>query len=170
MIFNECDLDKSKLPIRRDVMQYLLFLRNEKLRHHASQTISFKFFFSQVSGEIWALWEWAAIPVISVGAERWKIEHLVNQYRSLRKSPWLYNQEHWNKLHMIGKCRCGIESKCKCKCIPKYRIPNNANEFFIDQCKERLLTLDTCFRVVADAEIDDAASDASASGGYWHSR
>lgn len=156
-MFNERNLDKTKLPTERDVMEHLLFLRKEKIRSGVSGNVGFSDMFVQVIQEIGALWQRAAIPVTSTRSIRRKLDAIVQRYRDFLKTPAIYVENEWDILFMICQCRCGIELHLECKCTPESRIPNNAKEFFVDQCEGRLLTLDLCFGMVVAAEIEEAA-------------
>lgn len=143
MVFDERNLDKSKLPTKRDVMQYLLFLRNETLRQGATRTSSYDEFCAPVAVEIEALWQRSKIPTVLNTSIQNKIKfRIVKIYRDIMKNPSHYVEDDWNKLFMISQCRCGIESNLRCQCTASFRIPKEAKRFSIDQCNERLLTLD----------------------------
>lgn len=127
MAFVARNLDKSKLPTNRDVMEYLLFLRNESIRQGATRTTGFDDFETQAIGEIEALWQRARIPTIMKASIRSKIRRLiVEKYRGITKNPSHYIEDDWNNLLMISQCRCGIELNSRCKCIAVFRIPNEA--------------------------------------------
>lgn len=88
MAFVARNLDKSKLPTNRDVMEYLLFLRNESIRQGATRTTGFDDFETQAIGEIEALWQRARIPTIMKASIRSKIRRLiVEKSVTLRKIP-----------------------------------------------------------------------------------
>lgn len=157
MVFDACELDESKLPTKRDVVQHLLFLRKEQMQSGAPQNTSFSDFFAQTVLKIRALWQRTKIPLITNQSISTKMKKIEKMRSSIRSNPSHYNEGAWNQLFMICQCRCGIEQHFKCKCRATFKIPTNAIEFYIDQCKGRLLTLDSYFGIVLVA--DDAGGD-----------
>lgn len=147
MVFNARDLSKSQLPTAHDIIQYLMFLYNDSVQRGASRNTGFAHVFVKIIPEIRSLWQRLAIPLITDQAIRSKIEKIVKFYRDISKNPSKYDANEWTKLFLICQCHCGIELNADCLCSPA--ISDNVKEFLIDQCHERLLTLDQ-FAELAD--------------------
>lgn len=154
MDFVACDLDKMKLPTNRDVIQYLLFLRNEKMRQGFKGNVGFDDLIPRVVKEIRELWKQTNIPISTYSPNRQKMLKLVQTYRELVRTPTEFDTDEWGKLFMICQCLCGTEINLPCMCIASLKIPHDAYEFYIDQCGPRLLTLEL-FRVGADGGNGD---------------
>lgn len=153
MVFNARDLHKSQLPTLHDVMEYLLFLYNESIQSGASRNIGLSDFFVKVIHEIRSLWQRLAIPLISDRVIRKKLENIVHSYRDVTKNPPKYDINEWKKLLIVCHCHCFIELNADCQCSPT--IPDNVKEFLIDQCRERLLTLDRFVDNASPVQFDE---------------
>lgn len=160
MSFVACDLDKTKLPTERDVMQYLMFVRDEKNRS-ARQNVGFRDVITSVSGVIAELWNQAGIPIISSGAVFGKLASVEERHRSVVKTPSKYVAKDWDRLFKICLCHCNIEHEdgLRCQCTPHNKIPNNAIHYYIDQCGPRLLTFDSFGDAEGDAAVGGAMAD-----------
>lgn len=166
MFFNARDLRKSQLPTDQDIMEYLLFFFNQSAQSGASRTIGFADFIVDVTHEVRALWQRLDIPLISDRVIRKKIENVIKRYRDISKTTLQYDVNEWKKLLIVCHCHCAIELNADCQCSPP--IPNNVKEFLIDQCRDRLLTLDRFIDNTSPVHFDepmdmDAAEGASTS-------
>lgn len=142
MVFFARDLPKSQLPTKRDVIEYMLYLHNENVHSGASRNIGFTTYFVDIIRSIRQLWQRLPILLISKQTIRNKLGRIVNKYRDILKTPANYIQSDWNKLFVICQCHCVVELNSECNCSPIVRFPNNVKEFVVDQCQERLLSLD----------------------------
>lgn len=159
VLFVACDLDKTKLPTERDVMQYLMFLRS------AERKVSYSGVFKPALKAIAELWNQAGIPIVVSGSLYKKLASTVERHRSVAKTPSKYVAKDRNELFMICRCECGIELKCRCYCNPDKQIPIDERDFYIDQCGPRLLTIDSYRDAQGDGENADVVmDDISASG------
>lgn len=143
MFFEKSDLDNTKLPTKRDIIQYYLFLKHEgesTSRISKNKKLSFYTFF--VGKKLFELWHRAKIPTIVLTALRNKLGKLLQRYNDIIKNPSKYHAEEWDRLFQIAKCTCGIEFNMNCICVAQIQIPANIKDFFVDQCGPRLLSLD----------------------------
>lgn len=129
-------MKKNKLPTNRDVMQYLMFLRHEGTTR-VPKHCRYLDYSSYVVREICELWQRTNIPIVGKTAIGRYIAKLLKRRFDNRK----YDEEEWNELFRISRCKCGIELNIKCSCPAALKIPQNFEEFFIDQCGPRLLSL-----------------------------
>lgn len=139
MFFEKCDMNKTKLPTKRDVLQYLLFLKHYGTsKHHKNRHLNI--YSEEVIKELCSLWHRAKIPTKSRTGIRKCIGRLVKYYYEVRKHPERYKENEWTGIFLISQCKCGIESKKRGKCAAGNKIPQSAKDFFIDQCGPRLLS------------------------------
>lgn len=141
MRFEKCDLDTTKLPTRRHVIEYLLFVKhtgtssvrkNQKLQNHANY----------VAGAIIELWQRTRIPIISRQNVRKSIVTFAKIYKDMLHHPEQYHEINWNELFMISRCKCFLTfTRNTCNCFSERAIPESEKPFFFDQCGPRLLSL-----------------------------
>lgn len=158
MFFELCDLNKTKLPTEREVLQYLLFLK-----HYGTPTVAKNkkliMYSEHLLKELCDLWHRANIPIKSNTTIRKYIGKLVKKHYVILRHPAAYKENDWNKLFTISQCNCGIESNMLCKCAAVQKIPENAVEFFIDQCGPRLLSFEDEPEQADVVEMADEAED-----------
>lgn len=138
MRFDKSDLDKTKLPTLRHVIEYLLFLKH-KGTPNVAKNLKLNAYANHASQAISTLWQRTKIPIISVSRIRRLIILFVDNYTKMVKHPQTYEEKAWNKLFMISQCKCFMQSiRTTCKCTSMSAIPNNEKDFFLDQCGPRL--------------------------------
>lgn len=141
MFFEKRDINQSKLPTKRDIIGYLLFLKH----NGASNVPKIRKLYDYIPIIIKSLcqiWERAGIPIIKRTTLRRYIKCLVDKHYNILKHPNKYEEAEWNELFRISQCKCGIELNMNCSCSYLTRIPPEAKNFFIDQCGARSLSLD----------------------------
>lgn len=153
MNFERKDLDETKLPTNRDVIQYLMFLKhkgtpsvsaNHKLTDYAATVV----------GKLLCLWHPTNIPIVTESSIRNHVTKLVKKYFEFMKNSRRFTGEEWNELFRISRCHCSIELDKQCKCSPAAKIPPNAREFFIDQCGQRLMSIDNVPVQAVEADVE----------------
>lgn len=137
MSFNISELNNSKLPTKRDVISYFLYLR-----HNSDRNRKLGAFKQEVFRSVSLLWHHSGIPILSATAVRKRLDKLLDDYYKMVKYPLKYNANDWNKLFLISRCNCGIERNIACNCNASDKIPECAKCLFIDQCGPRLMRLD----------------------------
>lgn len=65
MFFESKELDRAKLPTRRNVTEYFLFLRKKAMDRDTSVRTSYLQFKAEVAREVKALWGVKNIPITS---------------------------------------------------------------------------------------------------------
>lgn len=120
-------------------MEYLLFIRGEKIRQGASRTIALKQFIATAASTISALWNHIDIPIQHSGSIHRKFEELIQSYRNIVKTPSNYEEEEWDQLFMISRCRCGIENGLPCTCAGDNKIPENQNGFSLISARKETI-------------------------------
>lgn len=131
MNFNKCDLDRSKLPTKRNVMEYLMFLRH-KGTPNVPKNERYTSYANYASEPIIELWKHTKISIIGQAAVRKAIVNLANTYYEIGKHTYLYVQEDWNKLFMISRCKCYENSTTNtCACSTTNAIPDSERDFFL---------------------------------------
>lgn len=134
MRFQMHALDKTKLPTKRDVVQYVLFLQQ-------GTQIKRTAFTDKVYKKLSKLWHRANIPILSRTTIRRMITELLKKSSIQTKTPRLYHANEWDVLFRISRCKCSIENDFPCVCADEHKIPESAKSFFIDQCGARLRSL-----------------------------
>lgn len=157
MVFNSKDLDRTKLPLRRNVMEYFLFLRQKAIARGASLQTSYLQFKPEVAREIRGLWRVKNIPLTSNDMVLKKLKEILDGYKKVAKNPHTINMVFWDELLIISHCKCGIELGNNCTCENEKKIPSHANFFYIDQCGPRARSLvdDECDKSDSDDDDDD---------------
>lgn len=141
------DFDKSKLPTKRDVVQYGMFLQQDSKTKRSEFT-------EQVYEEISKLWHCAKIPIVSRSQIRRLINDLLRKSSFEAKNRQVFHANEWDVLFRISRCKCSIENGFPCVCADEHKIPENAKALFIDQCGDRLCSL-------PDEGDDDALASTS---------
>lgn len=139
----ECrDLDRTKFPLRRNVMEYFMFLRAKDIQSCASRHTAFLDFDTRVCREIRALWSAKDIPVVSNATILANLKEIVTGYKKVKKRPQSINAQYWDELLIISRCKCRIELGNDCTCEDEKKIPLHAKRFYIDQCGPRRCSLE----------------------------
>lgn len=154
LFFEKCDLNKNKLPTKRDVLQYLMFLQHFGCPNK-SMYLKLTDYIEEVIKEISDLWQRVNIPLLSRTSIRKRINELVFTYNEILKTPNKYRESEWNELFLISRCKCKIESNEQCNCAAVHKIPQNAKEFYIDQIGPRLLSLENEPEQVDDVNMEN---------------
>lgn len=162
MRFVECELDRTKLPTKLDVMQHLLFLRSGQTVDGVRGNVSIPQLFMTALADVFQLYARARIPIASKPSAWFQINAVFKRYKDVMKNPVHYDEREWRGLLMICACKCGVEIGLPCNCDQQKRIPLDVQAFFVDQCRLRLLTFDSS-PVHAAAGVADLIS-ASGSG------
>lgn len=161
MGFERNDLNETKLPTNRDVIQYLMFLKHEGT---ASVAANHKLtdYVGIAASKIFDLWHRSNIPTVSILSIRRNITGLVNKYFEFTKHARSLTGEKWPDLFRISQCKCRIELE-ECKCLEAAKIPLNTRLFFIDQCGPRLMLIanSPVQTVVRDVEMTDYSESSS---------
>lgn len=138
------NLDLTKLSTNRDVMQYLMFLRDQA-GASSGAFIGFNTLYQPALTTIRGVWTRALIPMVSLTTSRTRIIALVEEYRSLVKAMKTTETiDKWNHLFYLAKCDCSFEVTKRCGCSEENRIPNGSKDFYIDQWNARYLTVENC--------------------------
>lgn len=134
MPFQMYDLDKTKLPTKKDVVQYALFLQQGSVTKRSAFT-------ENVYEEVSKLWHLANIPIMSRTSIRRMINDLLRTTSLQTKNSRLFRANEWDDLFRISRCKCSIENGDPCVCANEHKISENSKAFFIDQCGDRLCSL-----------------------------
>lgn len=140
MDFSPVQLNKTKLPTNCDIMQHLLFLRQQC----NNQSYGLSKFYKATITELCELWKFVQIPVKSFPAIWKKVEYLTRRYRDVKKNPRHYNINDWNVLFNISLCECPLKIRAPCRCTGKSKIPRFAWKFYVDQAGPRIKDILTC--------------------------
>lgn len=130
MHFEKCDLDRTKLPTQRNVIEYLMFLRH-KGTSNIGKNQSLNVYANYVSQAIIEVWQRTKIPILSQSRIRKIIVGFLKKYKNFTTHPQRYNIEDWNKLFVISLFKCFINStRNTCTCPSMNAIPDNEKDFF----------------------------------------
>lgn len=151
MAFVARDLDKTQLPRKRDIIEYLMFKKG-------TQAVKLATFVNDVAKEIVVLWENLNIPLLSRQTVRTKIDKLIPFYRNVLKRSSQFNENMWNELLMVSKCQCFCKPNFTCDCTPK--TPLHIMKFLRDQRYLRMLTIpgNTSTEIVSPALVSTISS------------
>lgn len=147
MPFEIHDLDRTKLPTKRNVVEYVVFLQQGTNKKRSE-------FVENVHEELSKLWHFAKIPIKRT-LIRGIINDLLSKSLNQTKSSRLFRANEWDVLFRISRCKCSIENNSPCLCAVEHKIPDNVEAFFIDQCGARLCSL-------SDVGLDVRASTSTA--------
>lgn len=166
MNFDAKDLDRSKLPTRRNVMEYFLFLRQKEIERGATVHTSYSQFRPKVAREIRGLWRVKDIPLTSNAMVLKSLKEILDGYSKVIKNPNTINLLFWDALLIISHCKCGIEMSENCTCEEEKKIPSHAKEFYIDQCGLRMRSLvDDVSDVDSDSSVEKMDIDDNENAG-----
>lgn len=140
MHFEARDIDKTKLPLNKDIIQYILYLKRIGVKNVKNQSLSR--YVAIVVNETLSLWNTTDIPVISKTAIRKMLIRLIDLHYQINKRHKKYIENEWQVLFCISKCKCSVQKKSKCMCPESNRIPISKLKLFIDQCGPRRLNLE----------------------------
>lgn len=88
---------------------------------------------------IFELWEKTSIPLVSDRTIRRLLGRLLDKYYQIIKKPSKYFEADWSELFRISKCKCKLNSECRC---PQNMIISPMQKsFLIDQNGARILSL-----------------------------
>lgn len=135
MAFTAQDLNKTQLPRKRDVIEYLLFNQGKP----GNKGVKLARFVNDVAKEVTDLWENLQIPLVTRKTIRARIDRMIPLYRNVVKNPLQFNEDNWNELLVLSKCACFCEADFKCNCTPQ--TPLQVMEFLRDQRCLRMLTI-----------------------------
>lgn len=155
MSFESRNLNRSKFPTRRNIIEFLIFLRREKIGRGASQHTSYSKFIPNVAREIRELWRVKSIPLTSMSTTTKYVNEILNGYKKVIKNPHTLNEEYWDSVLILSHCKCGIERGNSCTCEEENKIPSHSKNFYIDQCGPRLRSFSDDSQSDADGESDD---------------
>lgn len=140
MHFNKCDLDRTKLPTKRNLIEYLMFVKH-KGTPDIRKNLNLNVYASFVSHEIIKLWQHTKIPIVPQPKVRKLILGFVKSYRDVVRHS-RYVEGDWNQLFIISQCKCFIKStSTSCNCPTMCAIPESEKDFFFDQYGPRLRSL-----------------------------
>lgn len=139
MYFIPRELQDTVLPTESDVIQHLLFLKNQSKRCD----IGFQKFYELASNDVLKIWKKTNLSIVSRALIRKKVTELVGCYRDVIKNPSHYNENEWNKLFRVCKCKCkcALKKSKSCQCPEGEQISSELLHFLLDQNEHRLLSI-----------------------------
>lgn len=111
MPFQMRDLDRTKLPTKRNVVEFVMFQKEGSVEKRAAFTES-------VYEELVQLWLCAKIPILSRTMIRRMINDLLRKMSTQTKigARQQIHAGEWDALFRISRCRCSIENDFPCTC------------------------------------------------------
>lgn len=136
------ELDDRQLPIIRDVIKLILFVKNELKLKYNGKDPSNSDIYAIVYEEINNIWTKASIPIVTKERVIQLLKSYFEKYLNLKRYPKSKRNysfenklkcflESSEKLFDVAACKCtSFES---CSCLKPKKVPINERSFLLDQ-------------------------------------
>lgn len=129
MEFVANNIDKTKLPTNRQVIEYLLYLKKNGTSS-VGKNLKLSSYIHILVNVLCELWNITNIPILVNSTIRKLLERLLEKYYQINKKHNKYVVGEWDKLFKISKCKCEIEMVGECTCPEGNKISTNIKTFF----------------------------------------
>lgn len=166
------DLSMEFLPSNKDVISYMLFLKQTTNSYHKPVSI----FTPDAVKKVREIWQQIPIPSKSYSGVRCKVLDVLKKYQKMVKDTRRALDESFlNRLFNIAACQClsnvnnSVDDGAmqtlfvECNCSIAAKIPHHLRNFFIDQIKSKTITISSVRQISIDNTNDfDEAETAPA--------
>lgn len=166
------DLCMEFLPSNKDVISYMLFLKQTTNSYHKPVS----FFTPDAVRKVREIWQQLPIPSKSYSGVRCKVQDVLKKYQKMVKDTRRpVDDSFLNRLFNVAACQCLCDLNNSmddseiqalwivCRCSATAEIPHHLRNFFIDQIQSKTITISSVREIsIDDTNNFDAAAPAPA--------